>query len=75
MKQHIDGLLQKKMDRLSFLKHVGVGVVAITGVSGVVKSMSGFGGNDTVGKAAQADVYGASAYGGKGLNGAQASRI
>jgi len=75
MKQHIDGLLQKKMDRLSFLKHVGVGFVAVTGVSGVVKSMSSFGGSDTIGSANQADGYGASVYGGKSLQGAQTPRI
>lgn len=65
MQNEINGLFQKKMDRLTFLKHVGVGVVALTGVSALLKTMSSLGGTSretaTLG-------YGASAYGGKPLS-------
>lgn len=58
MQSELNNLLQKKMDRLTFLKHVGVGVVALTGVSAIVKTMGSVGGakQSTVG-------YGASTYG------------
>lgn len=59
MKDELNGLLQKKMDRLTFLKHVGVGVVALTGVGTIVKTMGG------VGAPKVSAGYGASIYGGK----------
>ncbi len=37
MKKEIDEILQKRMDRKDFLKHVGMGVAVITGTAGVVK--------------------------------------
>lgn len=71
VKKEIDKLLQKDMDRLTFLKHVGVGFAAITGVATVVKSMSSFGGQN-VGQhlsagSSHAQAYGMSPYGGGGL--------
>ncbi|MBC7746644.1 hypothetical protein H7Y40_01540 [Pedobacter sp.] len=63
MQNELNGLFQKKMDRLTFLKHVGVGVVALTGVSAIVKTMGGLGSTPS-----QATGYGASAYGGKSLS-------
>ena len=59
MQDELNGLLQKKMDRLTFLKHIGVGVVALTGVSALVKTMG------SIGSPKQAAGYGASIYGGK----------
>lgn len=58
----VSSLLNKEMDRLTFLKHVGIGFVAMTGVGALVKSMNSFGGS--VGVKQQATGYGASAYGG-----------
>lgn len=58
MKNEIDALLQKEMDRKAFLKHVAIGFVALTGLGAILKSMNGLGGR-------QASGYGASAYGGK----------
>lgn len=61
MQSDFNGLLQKKMDRLTFLKHVGVGFVALTGVGSVVKALGGFGTSSS----SQTSGYGGSAYGGK----------
>lgn len=60
MKNELDSLLQKEMDRKSFLKHVGIGFVAMTGVAALLKTLNNFGGNNArVGRG-----YGSSAYGG-----------
>lgn len=59
MKVQIDGLLQKKMDRKDFLKHVGVGVAALTGITATVKTL-----NSLAGPVKQTSGYGSSAYGG-----------
>ena len=58
----LDGLFQKKMDRLTFLKHVGIGIVALTGVSTLLKTMGGFGSSA---QQTSGYGYGASVYGGK----------
>lgn len=58
IKDEVATILAKKMDRGEFIKHVGIGLVALTGLSTALKvlaptksSISGFG-------------YGGSAYGG-----------
>jgi hypothetical protein len=68
MHKQIDELLQKRMDRKDFLKHVAMGVAIITGTAGIVKFFRG-GDNQPNGNSAQtANLgYGASAYGGKPL--------
>lgn len=61
MKDEVNSLLQKPMNRLDFLKHVGVGIAAVTGAAVVVKTMNSLGNNtkqQTVG-------YGSAVYGGK----------
>ena len=61
----LDGLLQKPMNRKSFIKHMGIGALAVTGVNGALKSLSG----DDLNGAATGQTgrayagYGASAYG------------
>jgi len=62
MKNEIDALLQKEMDRKDFLKHVGVGFVALTGVAALLKTLNGFGGNA---RTRQTVGYGSATYGGK----------
>lgn len=57
----VSSLLGKEMDRLTFLKHVGIGFVALTGIGALVKSMNSFG---SVGVKSPAAGYGASVYGG-----------
>jgi hypothetical protein len=61
MKDELDSLLQKKMDRRDFLKHVGVGFAAITGIAAVVKTMNSLGGKSK----AKAAGYCSSTYGSK----------
>lgn len=55
----VQTLLQKKMDRREFIKHVGIGFAALVGVSAVLRSMSSMGGNKQ-----QSTGYGGSVYGG-----------
>ena len=59
MKKDLDNLLQKQMDRRDFLKHVGIGFVAITGVATLVKTLS-----SVYSPKQQGAGYGASVYGG-----------
>lgn len=59
MKDELDSLLQKEMDRKGFIKHVAVGFAAITGVAAILKTLNGFGNNNRSGRG-----YGASVYGG-----------
>jgi hypothetical protein len=61
MKDEVNSLLQKPMNRLDFLKHVGAGIAAITGVAVVVKTMNSLG--NTSGRK-QSVGYGSSSYGG-----------
>lgn len=54
----VQALLQKKMDRREFIKHVGIGFAALLGVSAVLRTMSSLGNNkQTVG-------YSGGVYGG-----------
>lgn len=53
-------LLQKEMDRKDFLKHIGIGVIALTGLSAVLRTLVQ---HPTASNASQSD-YGGSAYGG-----------
>lgn len=59
MKNEVDKLLQKQMDRKAFLKHVGVGFVALTGFATLLKTL-----NSVSDKPKRTSGYGASAYGG-----------
>lgn len=62
IKAQVDDLLGKEVDRKEFLKHVGIGVVAMTGVLGVLKALN------LVGMPNSAQGYGSSIYGGKKKN-------
>lgn len=57
MNGQIHHILQKRMDRKDFLKHVAIGIVALTGVTALIKAF----------KPQQQPVtgYGASTYGGQ----------
>lgn len=61
IKNEINTLLEKEMDRKGFLKHVAVGFVAITGVAALVKNLNSIG--TTSGRKVSSG-YGSSAYGG-----------
>lgn len=65
MQSPFNDLLQKEMDRKDFLKHLAVGVVAITGASTIVKTLTpAFSGNNGNSQPVKSMGYGASAYGG-----------
>ena len=59
LQSDVQALLQKKMDRREFIKHVGIGFAALVGVSAVLRTMSSLNGNKQ-----QSVGYGASVYGG-----------
>ena len=40
MKDQLDALLNKDMDRKDFLKHVAFGFAALTGVAGLLKTLT-----------------------------------
>lgn len=56
MKNNLDSILQKRMDRKDFLKHVGIGMAALMGFTALIKALNP--GSKSTG------AYGASAYGG-----------
>jgi hypothetical protein len=58
MQKDLTNLLSKEMDRRGFLKHVAIGIVALTGMSTILKTM-----ND-VAPERRSVGYGASSYGG-----------
>ena len=60
LRSQLTALLNKKMDRADFLKHLAVGVVALTGVGGVLRTL---GESPQPPKASQ-QTYGNSTYGG-----------
>ncbi len=57
LQSDVQAILQKKMDRREFIKHVGVGFAALIGVSAVLRTMSSMGSKQQLG-------YGSSVYGG-----------
>ncbi len=61
IKQDVEKLLQKDMDRRSFLKHVGIGFAAIVGVSAMLKTLS----NVATPESEKSLGYGAGVYGGR----------
>lgn len=58
IQKSVNQLMEKEMDRRDFLKHVGIGFIALTGVAAIVKTLNTMGGTkETVG-------YGGGSYGG-----------
>lgn len=69
IKQQINKLLDAEMDRRDFMKNAGLAVLAVTGVTTVLKSFTQIGSNTPAAKTAataQANSYGygSSPYGG-----------
>ena len=54
----VEELMQKRMDRKDFLKHVAMGVAVLTGTAAIVKAFK---------PQQRANGYGSAAYGGRGL--------
>lgn len=67
-RQELDSLLEKRMDRLTFIKHIGLGFGAIIGVTGVIKAMNSLNSSSSVSHLkTQTFGYGSSSYGGGSL--------
>lgn len=60
IKTQIDALLNEKMDRQEFLKHVAIGLVALSGLGSILRVATPKAGKAPVSGAG----YGSSAYGG-----------
>ncbi len=64
-------VLDQQMNRKQFLRNVGVGVVALTGLGAAIKALGQMSGaseqtrHQVINQAASATAYGGSAYGGK----------
>lgn len=59
IKTEIDALLGQKMDRKDFLRNVGIGLVAVTGLTTILRTLA------PAQRSQQATMgYGGSAYGG-----------
>lgn len=65
MHKQFEELMQKRMDRKDFLKHVAFGFVALTGVTALMKALhSGGQPQQSTQQQAKPMAYGGSAYGG-----------
>lgn len=62
MKDQLDTLLKKDMDRRDFLKHVAFGFAALTGVAGLLKTLTNIDRQQT--STSSQYGYGGGAYGG-----------
>lgn len=60
VKLNIAQLLEKEMDRKDFLKHVGIGVIALTGLSTILKTLV----QQPTSQSKAQTSYGSSVYGG-----------
>ncbi|MDB5184779.1 MAG: hypothetical protein JWN38_587 [Candidatus Saccharibacteria bacterium] len=69
LKIDLDQLLQKEISRKEFLRLAGVGVLGLTGVTGLLQNLQKFNTGSSQGPHKQIHStnrsYGASAYGGK----------
>lgn len=61
IKSQVSAILDKKMDRQDFIKHVAIGLVALSGASAALKLL---GTSQTKQASAKNSGYGGSAYGG-----------
>jgi hypothetical protein len=71
IKETVDSIVQKPMDRREFLWHVGAAGLAVVGVSGVLKALND---RQSSGRRASSS-YGGSAYGGGAEGGSSRNRI
>ena len=66
IKQQIGQLLEKEVDRRDFLKHIGVAIVAVAGVSTVLSNLTALQNKGSRGASVDTNSqsgYGLSAYG------------
>lgn len=60
IQNEVHALLQKKMDRRDFIKHVGIGFAAILGIGTIIRAMSSMNGSNKSTVGYNAGVYGGS---------------
>lgn len=58
MRNEVQSILSKEVDRREFLKHVGLTIVALSGAAAAVRTLTSFGSK------AQTTGFGAGVYGG-----------
>jgi hypothetical protein len=63
MKQ-LQAIFEKQMDRREFLGYIGASLLAVIGVSGMIKALLQHSGQTTSSVAQAQDSYGSTAYGG-----------
>lgn len=68
IKQQLNDILQKEMDRKDFLRHVGIATVAVVGIPAIIKALNQIGDRPTLPKNLG---YGSSVYGGGDTNHSQ----
>ena len=64
LKENLNELLTKEMDRKDFLKHIAIAAVAVSGVAGVISALSGKRLTGSA-KSNTSYGYGSMTYGGK----------
>jgi hypothetical protein len=62
MNKHLQTIVEKPMNRKEFLGYIGAAVLAVVGISGMVKALLHH--NSSGSSQVVADGYGATAYGG-----------
>jgi hypothetical protein len=62
MNKHLQTIVEKPMNRKEFLGYIGAALLAVVGVSGMIKALLHH--NDTSSSHAVAEGYGSTAYGG-----------
>ncbi len=73
LQEDVQTLLQKEMDRKDFLRHLGIGLASIVGITAVLTTISNLGSGQK--QQGQAYGYGSGVYGGKaGSESSPASR-
>jgi len=60
IQNEVHALLQKKMDRRDFIKHVGIGFAAVLGIGAVIRAMSSMNGSNKSTVGYSTGVYGGS---------------
>lgn len=60
MREEVESLLHKEMDRRDFLRHIGIGLIALTGITALLRSLAG----PNVQQQSRRLGYGGSVYGG-----------
>lgn len=65
MNKQFSEILQRRMDRKDFLKHIGMGMAVLTGLAGVIKVLRPQEKAGTTNGSPIAAGYGTSVYGGR----------